>query len=203
MIKLPFSHAHEKTIISSQLSPSIATRNSLQGLPFFSSFEILLHWCFHLNPMLKTLKIFLMASQGWPQKALHGSLSAGGAFDSTLTASNFQRSNRAFIYQPQMLQYNQYLWGKNVQILVFQNKHHFDLKLSGSAIWTTSNRRIKHVFSRSFGTKPPCQENWAGNKLLQNCSTNHYQLMKTKFSFYLFKPFSKQALLIFNHFCRI
>ena len=142
MIKLPFSHAHEKTIISSRLSPSIATRNSLQGLPFFSSFEILLHWCFHLNPMLKTLKIFLMASQGWPQKALHGSLSAGGAFDSTLTASNFQRSDRAFIYQPQMLQYNQYLWGKNVQILVFQNKHHFDLKLSGSAIWTTSNRKI-------------------------------------------------------------
>ena len=92
--------------------------------------------------ILTTLKIFLMASQGWPQKALHGSLSAGGAFDSTLTASNFQRSDRAFIYQPQMLQYNQYLWGKNVQILVFQNKHHFDLKLSGSAIWTTSNRKI-------------------------------------------------------------
>ena len=83
-----------------------------------------------------------MASQGLPQKALHGSLSAGGAFDSTLTASNFQRSDRAFIYQPQMLQYNQYLWEKNVQILVFQNKHHFDLKVSGSAIWTTSNRKI-------------------------------------------------------------
>ena len=97
---------------TSQLKPSIAIRNSLQGLPFFPPLRFLCTDFSTLNPMLTTLKIFLMASQGWPQKALHGSLSAGGAFDSTLTASNFQRSDRAFIYQPQMLQYNQYLWGK-------------------------------------------------------------------------------------------
>ena len=121
--------------------------------------------------MLITPKIFLMASQGWPQKALHGSLSAGGAFDSTLTASNFQRSDRAFIYQPQMLQYNQYLREKNVEILVFQNKHHFDLRLSGSAFWTTSYHRIKHMFSRSFKAKPPCQD-----ILKIELATNYYKI---------------------------